>query len=106
MKPRGCRTRTAQEVRVRSKPANRCDQPVVQYDRLLRCVSFTCFRAGADPYVIIHCEGRSVRSTIKKDTLKPEFATSGVFYRKKPRKPITIEVRRQLSGPDDCNLSQ
>lgn len=55
-----------------------------------------CFSAGADPYVIISCEGRSVRSPIKKDTLQPEFAISGVFYRKKPRKPITVEVRRFL----------
>ncbi|XP_068571861.1 calpain-5-like [Cebidichthys violaceus] len=47
---------------------------------------------GADPYVIISCEGRSVRSSIKKDTLQPEFTTSGIFYRKKPRKPITVEV--------------
>ncbi|XP_042286286.1 calpain-5-like [Thunnus maccoyii] len=47
---------------------------------------------GADPYVIISCEGRSVQSTVKKDTLQPEFATSGVFYRKNPRKPVTVEV--------------
>lgn len=37
-----------------------------------------------------------MRSPIKKDTLQPEFAISGVFYRKKPRKPITVEVRRFL----------
>lgn len=42
--------------------------------------------------MIIHCEGKSVRSTVKKDTLKPEFKFSAVFYRKKPRKPITVEV--------------
>lgn len=47
---------------------------------------------GADPYVIVSCEGHSVRSTIKADTLEPEFKTSAVFYRKKPRKPITVEV--------------
>ncbi|KAM8835619.1 calpain-5-like isoform 1-T2 [Synchiropus picturatus] len=47
---------------------------------------------GADPYVIISSEGRSVRSTIKPDTLQPQFTTSGVFYRKKPRKPIYVEV--------------
>lgn len=55
--------------------------------------SFGCRDTGADPYVIIQCEGQSVRSTIKKDTLQPEFKTSGVFYRKKPRKPITVEVK-------------
>ncbi|XP_056267681.1 calpain-5-like [Pseudoliparis swirei] len=47
---------------------------------------------GADPYVIISCEGRSVRSTVKTDTLQPEFLTSAIFYRKKPRKPVTVQV--------------
>lgn len=47
---------------------------------------------GADPYVLICCEGKSVRSTIQRDTLQPVFTTSGIFYRKKPRKPITVEV--------------
>ncbi|KAE8288223.1 Calpain-5 [Larimichthys crocea] len=56
---------------------------------------------GADPYVIISCEGRSVRSTIRKDTLEPEFATSGIFYRKKPRKPITVEVWNSNAVKDE-----
>ncbi|XP_061558425.1 calpain-5-like [Phycodurus eques] len=47
---------------------------------------------GADPYVIINCEGNSVKSTIQKDTLTPEFRTSGIFYRKKPRKPLTVQI--------------
>ncbi|XP_061607092.1 calpain-5-like [Phyllopteryx taeniolatus] len=47
---------------------------------------------GADPYVIINCEGNSVKSTIQKDTLTPEFGTSGIFYRKKPRKPLTVQI--------------
>lgn len=55
--------------------------------------SFGCRVTGADPYVIIRCEGGSVRSTVRKDTLQPEFKTSGVFYRKKPGKPITVEVK-------------
>lgn len=55
------------------------------------------FHAGADPYVIISCEGKSVKSTIHNDTLNPEFATSGVFYRKKLSKPITVQVMCSLS---------
>ncbi|XP_055799309.1 calpain-5-like [Salvelinus fontinalis] len=47
---------------------------------------------GADPYVIVSCEGHSVRSTVKADTLDPVFETRAIFYRKKPRKPITVEV--------------
>ncbi|KAM9331594.1 calpain-5-like isoform 1-T3 [Pholidichthys leucotaenia] len=47
---------------------------------------------GADPYLIIDCEGKRVKSTIHKDTLNPEFATGAVFYRKNLRKPVTVEV--------------
>ncbi|XP_061154543.1 calpain-5-like [Syngnathus typhle] len=47
---------------------------------------------GADPYVIISCEGHSVRSPIQKDTLTPDFEISGVFYRKKPRKPLIVQI--------------
>ncbi|XP_034539001.1 calpain-5-like [Notolabrus celidotus] len=56
---------------------------------------------GADPYVIISCEGHSVRSTVKKDTLEPEFATSAIFYRKKIRKPITIELWNSNAVKDE-----
>ncbi|KAG7236707.1 hypothetical protein INR49_000601 [Caranx melampygus] len=56
---------------------------------------------GADPYVIIYCEGHSVRSPIKADTLEPEFAISGIFYRKKPRKPITVEVWNSNAVKDE-----
>ncbi|KAJ8412436.1 hypothetical protein AAFF_G00127720 [Aldrovandia affinis] len=47
---------------------------------------------GADPYVVITCEGSTVRSTVQKDTLEPKFDTRAIFYRKKPRKPITVQV--------------
>ncbi|XP_070699757.1 calpain-5-like [Pempheris klunzingeri] len=56
---------------------------------------------GADPYVIIYCEGHSVKSTVRTDTLQPEFATSGLFYRKKPRKPITVEVWNSNAVKDE-----
>ncbi|CAG00593.1 unnamed protein product, partial [Tetraodon nigroviridis] len=56
---------------------------------------------GADPYVIIYCEGQSVRSTVRKDTLQPEFKTSAVFYRKKPRKSITVEVWNSNAVKDE-----
>lgn len=65
-----------------------------------------CCHAGADPYLIISCEGRSVKSTIKKDTLQPEFATSAIFYRKKPRKPVTVEVRWKPSSDGDSLYCQ
>ncbi|XP_040037163.1 calpain-5 [Gasterosteus aculeatus] len=56
---------------------------------------------GADPYVIIYCEGRSVRSPIQKDTLTPMFTTSAIFYRKKPRTPITVEVWNSNAVKDE-----
>jgi len=42
--------------------------------------------------VIIKCEGQKVRSAVKKDTVSPEFDVKGLFYRKKPGKPIIVQV--------------
>nr|XP_014348911.1 PREDICTED: calpain-5 [Latimeria chalumnae] len=47
---------------------------------------------GADPYVIIRCEGQKVRSPVHNNSLNPEFDTKALFYRKKPREPIIIEI--------------
>ncbi|KAL4659687.1 calpain-5-like [Arapaima gigas] len=47
---------------------------------------------GADPYLIIRCEGKSVQSMVQKDTLVPVFNTGAIFYRQKPSKPIVVEV--------------
>ena len=48
---------------------------------------------GADPYFIIKCEGESVRSSTKQDTVNPEFSQSAIFFRKNPlKKPIKIQV--------------
>ncbi|KAM4699406.1 calpain-5 [Discoglossus pictus] len=47
---------------------------------------------GADPYVIISCEGSKVQSPVLKDTISPKFDVKGVFYRKKPAQPILIQV--------------
>ncbi|CAL9685614.1 unnamed protein product [Knipowitschia caucasica] len=82
------------------KPQVRCWSSFVGYPQVLSHVYIHAAEGlenqdssgGADPYVIIYCEGKSVRSPIKKDTLEPEFAVSGIFYRKKPRKPITVQI--------------
>ncbi|XP_049321184.1 calpain-5 [Astyanax mexicanus] len=47
---------------------------------------------GADPYVIISCEKNSIQSEVQKDTRDPQFDIRAIFYRKKPNKPITIQV--------------
>lgn len=52
-----------------------------------------------DPYVIIRCEGESVKSNFCRDTLNPEWLhLKAIFYRKKPSaEPIYVEVRGILS---------
>ncbi|GAA6091194.1 calpain-5a [Tachysurus ichikawai] len=47
---------------------------------------------SSDPYVIISCEGKKVRSPVHKDTLSPEFDVKAIFYRKKPKDRIHIEI--------------
>lgn len=51
---------------------------------------------ASDPYVIITCEGEKVRSPVHKDTRCPNFDIKGVFYRKKPKEGIHIEVSVML----------
>lgn len=48
--------------------------------------------SAVDPYVIINCEGERVRSPVHKDTRCPSFDIKGLFYRKKPKEGIHIEV--------------
>ncbi|XP_030622055.1 calpain-5a [Chanos chanos] len=48
--------------------------------------------SDGDPYVIISCEGEKVRSPVHKDTRDPEFDIKGLFYRKKPKERIHIEI--------------
>lgn len=50
------------------------------------------FSSAVDPYVIITCEGERVRSPVYKDTRCPSFDIKGLFYRKKPKEGIHIEV--------------
>ncbi|KAG2456570.1 CAN5 protein, partial [Polypterus senegalus] len=47
---------------------------------------------GADPYVIIACEGDKVRSPVHKDILSPEFDVKGLFYRKNPKDLIYVQI--------------
>lgn len=55
---------------------------------------------GADPYVIITCEGNSIQSQVQKDKVDPLFDVRGIFYRKKPSKPITVQVWNSNSVKD------
>jgi len=46
----------------------------------------------ADPYVFITCEGSKGRSATVKNSLEPKWDFSVIFYRKKPEKPIKIQI--------------
>ncbi|XP_066555408.1 calpain-5a [Amia ocellicauda] len=47
---------------------------------------------ASDPYVVISCDGEKVRSAVHKDKRNPEFDIKGLFYRKKTREGIHIEI--------------
>ncbi|KAM9440483.1 calpain-5-like isoform 2-T3 [Clarias gariepinus] len=56
---------------------------------------------GADPYAIVSCEKNSVQSLVQKDTRDPVFDTRAVFYRRKPQKPITIQIWNRNAVKDE-----
>ena len=47
---------------------------------------------GADPYVLIKCEGAKLRSEPVKNSLNPEFNFSVILYRHNPAKGIKIQI--------------
>lgn len=48
---------------------------------------------GADPYVIISCEGEKVYSPVRKDTTDPDFNSSAIFFRRNPtNSPLKIQI--------------
>lgn len=53
---------------------------------------FRRYPSAVDPYVIITCEGERVRSPVQKDARSPNFDIKGLFYRKKPKEGIHVEV--------------
>lgn len=50
--------------------------------------------------MIIKCEGDKVCSAVQKGTATPEYNVKGIFYRKKPGQPITIQVSPVDSRPE------
>lgn len=59
---------------------------------VLRATGLKDSPTGADSYVIIKCEGDKVRSAVRRGTSTPEYDVKGVFYRKKPSQPITVQI--------------
>ncbi|XP_076130179.1 calpain-5-like [Alosa pseudoharengus] len=91
------------------KPRVRCWSSIVGYPQMVSQIYVHGAEGlenqdstgGADPYVIISCERSSVHSKIQKDTLKPVFDTRAIFYRRNPRKPITVEVWNSNAVKDE-----
>lgn len=52
--------------------------------------------------MIIKCEGDKVRSAVQKGTSTPEYNVKGIFYRKKPGQPITVQVSLLILGLLSC----
>ncbi|MBN3303416.1 CAN5 protein, partial [Amia calva] len=85
---------------VLDKPKVKCWSPILGYPRAVTQIYIHSAEGlqkqdrsgGADPYVIIYCEKAKIKSTINNDTLEPVFDTQAIFYRKSPRKPITVQV--------------
>ncbi|KAJ7310204.1 hypothetical protein JRQ81_007097, partial [Phrynocephalus forsythii] len=49
-------------------------------------------QSGANPYVIVKCENSTVRSPAQKGKTSAIFNTLAIFYRRKVRQPILIQV--------------
>jgi len=50
------------------------------------------FHNGPDTYCIIKCEGKSLKSSVVKDSTEPTWNLKAIFYRKDRSQPIIIEV--------------
>ncbi|KAM4726367.1 calpain-5-like isoform 1-T2 [Anableps anableps] len=94
---------------VKDKPEVKCWSPIFGYPQAVTHIFVKGAvigqngdqAEGKDPYLVISCEGRSVKSTVKKDTLEPVFETSAIFYRKKITKPLTVQVWNNNLGRDE-----
>ena len=53
-----------------------------------KCISQT----GADPYCKITCEGKTVVTPVRKDTLDPQLNATAVFYVKTPAE-ATVKIQ-------------
>ena len=55
---------------------------------------FSCSVISApDPYALISCEGRKVRTPVQKDTLNPLWNTGALFYVRRPQKTrLVVQV--------------
>ena len=56
-----------------------------------------CVVSAPDPYALISCEGRKVRTPVIKDSLVPEWNTGALFFVRRPQKAqLVIQVGRVI----------
>lgn len=63
------------------------------YELLLLSLSPFVFLTAPDVYAVIRCEDVTVRTRVFKKDGSPEFNTKAIFYRRKPKRNICIEVK-------------
>ena len=56
--------------------------------------------AGVDPYALIKCGGKTVRTPTAKDTRNPEWNSGALFYVRRPKKThLVVQVSLKYSDP-------
>ncbi|BES88867.1 calpain_III [Nesidiocoris tenuis] len=54
--------------------------------------SQTWMSSKIDPFCVITCEGKTVKTEVARDETHPEWNLSFIFYRKKPDRPILLKI--------------
>ena len=54
--------------------------------------------SAPDPYALISCEGRKVRTPVEKDSLNPKWNTGALFYVRRPQKTRLVVQVSLLKG--------
>ncbi|GCB70733.1 hypothetical protein scyTo_0001357 [Scyliorhinus torazame] len=92
--PSGCRELTI------DKPMVTCWNIIFRYPRIVTQVELhqatdlpkLNSSEGADAYAVFKCEYSKIRTAIFKNTRNPQFDTKVIFYRRNPKRPITIQL--------------
>uniref|UniRef100_M4AE78 Calpain-5-like n=1 Tax=Xiphophorus maculatus TaxID=8083 RepID=M4AE78_XIPMA len=93
---------------VKDKPQTKCWTPLFGYPQVVTHIYVDRAEIGQqgdqaegiNPYLIISCESQSVKSIAKKNSLTPEFQFSAIFFRKKVREPLTVQLWSDDLGSD------
>ncbi|XP_027886710.1 calpain-5-like [Xiphophorus couchianus] len=93
---------------VKDKPQTKCWTPLFGYPQVVTHIYVDRAEIGQqgdqaegiNPYLIISCESQSVKSIAQKNSLTPAFQFSAIFFRKKVREPLTVQLWSDDLGSD------